>query len=699
MEDLVVELFDDVVVEDDFDLLWDEPRVPREIMDLQNLEADPSSVQSYELTVPTDANYADRLGLALQRCSTIQSIDLNFAEWTKWGALEVMNFLEQSTSLQEITFRAPYAQANMTVMRTLSSLLEAVAVNSNANIQSLSLMDVPFQGKNVSPLCQILTETKTIRRWNLSFSEPVLQLSSFDMDRMADAFANNNNTLEELNFGSFSNSAISVLFAALSKKCPSTLQRLRFRHPHGRRMDLEIKGGLEQFLMSSECHLERLELEQINLDMEHSQGLLRGLLGNKTLDMLQLVQCQFTHEPHLAQLLSDMTQPRRLQLVLLSNSNNNNNNSMNVIGALQRNTCITHCKLIGLQHSSSCCGHALEQVLTHNRSIRHLQLYWDSSTAHNNHDEEDDDDDDEDEEDAGQANAEEMRLIANGLRVNPILQSLTLHNFGVRLDEEAMGHLASALQASIGRNNQPDYSLLDLSLESSPVSDQSLAMLAKALCKPGCRLRSLFVELEEAPSAFYKKGIVKLFESLAVNQSLESLQIGHDNEQQGLDPHVLQSMARALHGATKIQKLTLNVGFDSEEVWRSSSRSVVRFIYAAWLAALAGNTSLHSVQFATVMYDHLSVDDKEFWKAVSFFGLRNRLLTRLRSDQEILSVAESKSLTASMVLEELKTHRPWTLPSWRIESDPAYHALTELSLFYLCLRLLPHLLTGQGLYG
>jgi hypothetical protein len=77
--------------------------------------------------------------------------------------------------------------------------------------------------------------------------------------------------------------------------------------------------------------------------------------------------------------------------------------------------------------------------------------------------------------------------------------------------------------------------------------------------------------------------------------------------------------------------------------------------------------------------------------------MRNRLLKGLDTGtiaDEITSVAEARLLAQTMVLEEIKTRKPWTLRRWSRETDPATHELNELSLFFLCLQHLPHLLVA-----
>ena len=77
--------------------------------------------------------------------------------------------------------------------------------------------------------------------------------------------------------------------------------------------------------------------------------------------------------------------------------------------------------------------------------------------------------------------------------------------------------------------------------------------------------------------------------------------------------------------------------------------------------------------------------------------MRNRLLKGLDTGtiaDEITSVAEARTLAQSMVAEELKTRKPWTMRRWEVEADPTRHELNELSLFFLCLQHLPHLLVA-----
>ena len=80
--------------------------------------------------------------------------------------------------------------------------------------------------------------------------------------------------------------------------------------------------------------------------------------------------------------------------------------------------------------------------------------------------------------------------------------------------------------------------------------------------------------------------------------------------------------------------------------------------------------------------------------------MRNRLLKGLDSGRvadSITSVAAARSLAQAMVVEEIQTRKPWTLESWNREAVPKRHELNELSLFFLCLQHLPHLLVaGAG---
>jgi hypothetical protein len=572
--------------EEDFELLWEEPGQCAEELDLLELEENPTSISSFVSSSPTDANFADRLGLALQRGGCLKELVLDFSAWTKWGALEVMNFLETSNSLEALTLQAPTAQANMTTERTLSSLLEAVASNSTAKrLNKFSLLSVPLQTKNVCPFGQILRQTKTIKILELDLD--VVKLSKQDMDTLAVAFGSNN-TLEELCIYHLSNEVKSSIFSQLSNTCPVSLKRLRIHSnmQEGHRSDLDVKG-MSKFFVSSKCRLQQLQLSHANVDIENSEALVDGVLGNRTLRELIIEDCSF-HEPHLVRILREMTHPHHLVLDCT-----NFQNPSDVIGALQGNISIVHLELNGVLHL---CGAAVGQVFAHNRCLQNVHLSWDLVLE------------DDESEPTREECVENMRLLAEGLRVNTIINNLSIHNF--RFPDESVEHLACSLIPPSRQQHQVHYSLIDLALHSQPVSDQCLLFFAKSLRTPQCRLRSLSLHLEDAPSAFYTKGIVKLFEALQVNQSLESLRIGSPASEQSLDPHVLQSLARALGQATKLQHLRLHVGFDSEHTWRSTSRSVVRCVFSSWLAALAGNFSLHSLQFANIMYGHLSVDDK-----------------------------------------------------------------------------------------
>jgi len=571
---------------------------------LRRFEGNPTQTDFHGEFFVTDDAFADRLGMALQHrakddAAPLKFLCLNFGTWTKWGAHEIIQFLEQTTTLEELdlTHVMSPEETTMTSSRTLASIVDAVAANQHSSLKEIFLHKVKLDGKSLDAFCRLLAHASSIQ--TLKIQEGFTFRSDLELEKMGKAFQAIE-SIQEIGFSGVPSASLEAIVLHLGNNCPSSLQCLSFTGGDRQQLDLDLTG-LDTLLKSPTCQLKEINLISLSLSQESTEALSNGLIGNTSVQKICSRKCSF-HEPTLERLLQETThlQSINLDFELVQDQ-------AAVINALQDNASITSCELRNLVGP---CGEALQTVLSRNRSLRKLVLRLSNNTS------------------LSPLDNETVRQLAQGLRVNPVLQSLSLE--GVKLEDETVLSLAQAL-CPPDNNSEGEtetvFSPLDILVS---IHETSVHHFFEPLRHPKCRLRYLSLIIENfqpiidtttdgdipQPSSF---GLAGLLEALEENTSVECLYL----KPKGLDfPNLFtlhqegwqrlsKLLAQSLPATTALKRLDLDFGWHAPggDNSRHANRKCLASVRADILSGLSQNKSLQHIQFNCSMYDLRTLQD------------------------------------------------------------------------------------------